>query len=119
MKTTEKPIETYAGYVGLDWSSKEHVFCIYDAGTAKRTKKTLPNEPAALLLFLVELRGQFANKPVLLGWKPPALPSFPSCCSMISYASFSSTPKPPTTFVKCSGSAASKATTWTPTISAN
>jgi transposase len=67
MKITEKPIETYAGYVGLDWSSQEHVFCIYDARTAKRTRKTLPNEPAALLCFLVELRSQFAGKPVLLG----------------------------------------------------
>src|SRR5687768_2624248 len=67
MKITEKPPETYAGYVGLDWSSQEHVFCIYDAATARRSQKTIPNEPAALLSFLVELRGQFQGKPVLLG----------------------------------------------------
>jgi len=67
MKITDKPTETYSGYIGLDWSSKEHVFCIFDAATARRTKKTIPNEPAALLSFLVELRGQFESKPVLLG----------------------------------------------------
>jgi transposase len=67
MKITKPSPETYAGYVGLDWSSKEHVFCIYDAATSKRSKKTIPNEPAALLSFLVELRGQFDGQPVLLG----------------------------------------------------
>jgi transposase len=67
MKTQQKATEIYAGYVGLDWSSKEHVFCIYDPATAKRTRKTIPNDPAALLAFLLELRGTFGGQPVLLG----------------------------------------------------
>jgi transposase len=67
MKTNEKSIETYAGYVGLDWSSKEHVFCIYDPATAQRTKRKIPNEPATLLTFLTELRADFGGKTVLLG----------------------------------------------------
>jgi len=67
MKTDQESTVVYAGYVGLDWSSKEHVFCIYDCATAKRTKRKIPNDPAALLAFLAELRVLFGGKPVLLG----------------------------------------------------
>jgi transposase len=59
--------EAYAGFVGLDWSSQEHVFCVYDVQSAKRSTHTIAQDPDALIQFLSELRARFGGRPILLG----------------------------------------------------
>ena len=57
---------SYAAFIGLDWSSTEHVFCLFDPQTAKHTHRSVPNKPEALLEFFAELRAKFPGQ-ILLG----------------------------------------------------
>ncbi len=59
--------EAYAGFIGLDWSNQEHVFCVYDVASAKRSTHTIAQDADALMQFLLELRARFGGRTVLLG----------------------------------------------------
>jgi transposase len=58
---------SYAGWIGLDWSSKEHVFCIHNAATNHESIRHIPDKADDLLSFFAELRALFSNHPLLLG----------------------------------------------------
>lgn len=58
---------SYAGWIGLDWSSQEHVFCIHHAATDQESIRHIPDKADDLLAFFAELREHFANRPILLG----------------------------------------------------
>ena len=57
-------MDSFAAYVGIDWSDKKHDLCLVEATTGRKEFTMIKHTPEALNEWALELRARFGGRSV-------------------------------------------------------
>ena len=54
----------FAAFVGIDWADRKHVWCLQEAGSAKRESGELEHKVESVEAWVAELCQRFGHRPI-------------------------------------------------------